>query len=92
MVNQQDDKAFMDQFKKQFGTKGVSKKIWFVLSDNKWFVPGFDGCIVSRVHGETAQEATVNFKRLHNSHRLMGVFESFEAAKKAAPYIPMVLR
>jgi hypothetical protein len=88
MVASMNNKAFNEQF----GTKGVSDKIWFVLSDNKWFVPGHDGLVVSRIHGKTAREAEVNFMCLHRSHRCMGAFESFEAAQKAVPYSPLVLQ
>jgi hypothetical protein len=78
----------------QFGTKGVSEKVWFVMTTDRQNLArepvGEDGrffpaVMLEGVHGETSVDALVNFRRCFNTQRVYGVVETIEEAKKLMP-------
>jgi hypothetical protein len=83
----------------QFGTKGVSEKVWLVMTTDRKnlarqpvdkegrFTPAV---MLEGIHGETAVDALANFRRCFNTQRVYGVVGTIEEAKKLMPDAPII--
>jgi hypothetical protein len=83
----------------QFGIGKVSKKSWFVMTDDRqnlakqpvnkdgFFHPAI---LLEGFRGETKVDAAAAFMSCHNTARIYGVVETIEEAKKVFTDAPIV--
>jgi len=84
--------------KEQFGTKGVSEKVWLVMTDDMSNIarqPVKDGrfhpaVLLEGIHGETKADALMTFKRCFHRN-IYAVVETVQEAMEISKYRPMVL-
>ena len=85
--------------KEQFGTSGVSEKVWLVMTDDMSNIarqPIRDGrfhpaVLLEGIHGETKADALMTFKRCFH-RKVYAVVETVQEALEILKYRPMVLR
>jgi len=92
------NQAVNSMIKEQFGTGGVSEKVWLVMTDDMSNIarqPVKDGrfhpaVLLEGIHGETKADALMTFKRCF--HRdVYAVVETVQEALEILKYRPMVL-